>query len=493
MKLSDLLVAVPESEIAGNPAVEIGALRYDSRRVEPQDVFFAWKGENTDGHRFIAEVRDRGAAAVVLEDPVFAGSRGPVYVRVADARRALASMAAVYHGNPARQFPVTGITGTNGKTTTAFLLKHLLEKAGRKTGLIGTVRYEIGERILPATRTTPEGSDLQELLAQMRAADCRAVVMEVSSHALAQGRVAPIDFRVGVFTNLSQDHLDYHGTMEDYFAAKLLLFKSLDREESLGVAVINVDDAWGRRISGLLPERVKRLTYAQQPENPADVQAEKIRCHTEGTDFVLRMRGGEWPVRLPLLGNFNVANALAAAACAAALGLSPEQIVEALCTAPPVPGRLETFRSADDVTVVVDYAHTEDALRKALQTLRGLGPKRLLVVVGCGGNRDKAKRPLMARAAVELADHAVFTSDNPRNERVADILDDMEAGAAGAKNFIRIEDRREAIAETLAEAKPGDLVCIAGKGHEATQEIAGKFHPFDDRQVAQEFLNRRSR
>jgi UDP-N-acetylmuramoyl-L-alanyl-D-glutamate--2,6-diaminopimelate ligase len=332
----------------------------------------------------------------------------------------------------------------------------------------------------------------------MKASNCRAAVMEVSSHALEQGRVSPISFQVGIFTNLTRDHLDYHQTMENYFAAKVLLFANLDRKSDPGVAVINADDPYGQRLIEMLRGRIRCLAYTVNGEPGADIEALGIISTAQGTRGMLRLGGpsGEtMPFSLPLIGSFNVANALAAAGGALALGVAPHVIVERLKDTPQVPGRLEKFTSEDGVTAVVDYAHTDDAVRKVLAVLRGITPGRLIVVLGCGGNRDALKRPLMAVAAVEGADRAIFTADNPRQESIASILDHMEAGLVGhtaARRAERVPDRRQAIAHALALARPGDVVCIAGKGHETTQEIAGQFHPFDDRLVVQEFLRRRA-
>jgi UDP-N-acetylmuramoyl-L-alanyl-D-glutamate--2,6-diaminopimelate ligase len=472
----------------------IHALKYDSRRVEPDDVFFAWKGEKTDGHHYIAEVCDKGAAAVVLENPRYAGGRGSTFIEVESARRAMATMSAAFFGRPDRALKIVGVTGTNGKTTTTFILKHLLTEPKAPIGLIGTVRYEIGERILPASRTTPESLDLHGLLAQMKAGGCRAAVMEVSSHALEQGRVEPIEFQVGVFTNLTQDHLDYHVSMENYFTAKTLLFANLDRAENPGVAVVNADDPYGSRLMELLAGRVRMIAYTLQGRPGAEIEARDIVCTSSGTEGTLRIGTESHLFTLPLIGSYNVANALAAAGGALALGIAPRVIVERLRDTPQVPGRLERFVSADGVTAVVDYAHTDDAVRKALTALRVITKGRLIAVLGCGGNRDAVKRPLMARAAVECADHSIFTADNPRQENVELILNHMEAGVAERGfegRYERLADRRQAIAHALALARPGDVVCVAGKGHETTQEIAGQFHPFDDRLVVQEFLQRR--
>jgi UDP-N-acetylmuramoyl-L-alanyl-D-glutamate--2,6-diaminopimelate ligase len=494
MKLSEILKETKVKTIHGPVDRPVHALRYDSRRVETNDVFFAWKGEKSDGHRYITEVCDRGASAVVLENPDFIGAFGPTFIEVPSARRAMATMSASFFGRADKSLKMVGVTGTNGKTTTSFILKHLLSEPKVPIGLIGTVRYEIGERILPASRTTPESVDLHELLAQMKSAGCRAAVMEVSSHALEQGRVEPIDFQVGVFTNLTQDHLDYHHSMENYFAAKALLFTNLDREEKPGIAVINADDPFGARLIRLLNGRVRIIAYSVENRPGVDIEAIALSYDEYGTRGTLRIGAESFPFELPLLGAYNVANALAATGAAVALGVPPHVILERLQTTPQVPGRLERFRSDDGVTAVVDYAHTDDAVRKALAVLRGVTQGRLITVIGCGGNRDAVKRPLMARAAVEGSDYAIFTADNPRQENVESILDHMEAGVSEPRfreRFERVADRRQAIAHALALAEPGDVVCVAGKGHETTQEVAGQFHPFDDRAVVQSFLERR--
>ena len=495
MRLSDILKGIETTSIQGPVDRAIHALRYDSRRVEPNDVFFAWKGAKTDGHRYIADVCDKGASAVVLENPEFAVHRGPTFIEVKNARRTMADMSAAFYGRPDKSLKMIGVTGTNGKTTTSFILKHLLTEPKIPVGLIGTVRYEIGERIIPAARTTPESLDLHSLLAQMRSGGCRATVMEVSSHALEQGRVAPIEFEVGIFTNLTQDHLDYHQTMENYFAAKVLLFANLDRENDPGIAVINADDAYGKRLIRMLRHRIRVIAYTLQGEEGAEIEAREIVATADGTTATLRIGNDIFPLMLPLIGSYNVANALAAIGGARALNLASRVIVERLQDTPQVPGRLEKFVSADGVTAVVDYAHTDDAVRKVLDVLRGITKGKLICVLGCGGNRDAVKRPLMAIAAVECADYAIFTADNPRQESIESILDHMEAGVSGsypADRYERIPDRRQAIAHALALAQPGDIVCVAVKGHETTQEIGGQFHPFDDRLVVQEFLQRRA-
>jgi UDP-N-acetylmuramoyl-L-alanyl-D-glutamate--2,6-diaminopimelate ligase len=494
MKLAEILKETKTKSIHGPEDRPVHALRYDSRRVDQNDVFFAWKGEKNDGHQYIPAVCDRGAAAVVLENPSFIGNHGPTFIEVANARRAMATMSASFFGRADKSLEIVGITGTNGKTTTTFILKHLLSEKKLPIGLIGTVRYEIGDRILPASRTTPESVDVHDLLAQMKAAGCRSAVMEVSSHALQQSRVEPIEFQVGVFTNLTRDHLDYHESMENYFAAKALLFTNLDRAEKPGIAVINADDPYGPKLMKLLRGRVRVISYTLEGLIGAEVEATHLTYNATGTRGTLRIDAESFPLELPLLGSYNVANALAAVGAALALGVPPHVIAERLHTTPQVPGRLERMTSADGVTAVVDYAHTDDAVRKALTVLRNLASGRLIAVLGCGGNRDAVKRPLMARAALECADYSIFTADNPRQENIELILDHMEAGVKDpefSRQYERVADRRQAIAHALAVAEPGDVVCVLGKGHETTQEIAGQFIPFDDRLVVKEFLQRR--
>lgn len=493
MKLTNLLAAQPQHQVvSGSDKRPVAELRYDSRKAGQNDVFFAWKGEVTDGHRFIEEVCDRGVAAIVCEDPSLVGCGQDVtFVLVPNARHALARMAATYYGRPDRKLRLLGVTGTNGKTTTSFILKHLLSGNGVRVGLIGTVQYEVGDRVLPARRTTPEALDFHLLLSQMLEAGCEHVVLEASSHALQQGRLLPVEFEVGVFTNLTQDHLDYHGTMEDYLNAKAVLFRNLDREENPGVAVLNAEDPASAKLDAMLSERVRRLRYSVS--GPADLTVQDVVFTAEGTTGSMLWEGRKQGFATPLVGDFNLSNALAAVGAALVAGIDFDVAVARLETLPNVPGRLERFVSSDGFTVVVDYAHTDDAVRKALESLRQITENRLIAVVGCGGDRDRFKRPKMAQAAVETADEAIFTADNPRGEAVDAILKDMTDGVAEAANFRTIADRREAIAEAIAQAEPGDVVCVAGKGHEPYQEISGVFHPFDDREIVRDFINLRSR
>ncbi len=485
MKLSELVKDVNPLAVEGTLDREITGIAYDSRRVLPGHLFVAMRGERTDGHRYVDAAIDRGAAAVVLERDSGLSPRA-TRIRVQDARQTLARAAAAFYEQPAQRLQVVGVTGTNGKTTTAFMMKSIWEAAGTMTGLMGTVQYEIGERVIPASRTTPESVEIQEMMRQMLQAGCGAVSMEVSSHALEQHRVDEVDFDVAVFTNLSQDHLDYHGTMENYFAAKSQLFRHLSRREKDGVAVVNVDDSYGRRLVDSLGGENAVLTYGVS--DAAAIGAREIQVTRLGTTFFVRAPQASFPVTLPLLGRYNVHNALGAIAAALAMRLPVEAIQQGLRGLRPVPGRLERVPVSDPVDVYVDYAHTPAALRNVLLTVGELTRGRLIVVFGCGGDRDKGKRQPMGAAAAELADFAIVTSDNPRTENPADILQQVQTGfAADAKNFMVIEDRREAIERALDIAREGDTVLIAGKGHEAYQEFADTVVPFHDRQVVEEY------
>src|SRR6266404_4005656 len=395
----------------------------------------------------------------------------------------MADLAARFYNSPARKLKLAAVTGTNGKTTTTFLIKHICEKAGMRSGLLGTVRYEIGERILPAARTTPESLDLQELLAQIRDAGCKAAAMEVSSHALAQERVRDLEFDVAVFTNLTQDHLDFHGTMENYFKAKAKLFEQLAQQErkKKPVAVINIDDRYGQKLIAKIDNKVSVVSFGTGLK--ADFRASNYRMEFGGTSYQLDARGKSYLVRVPLIGRFNVANSMAALAAAGSMGISLREAVLSLGRSPQVPGRLEAVPAKRQFQIFVDYAHTDDALLNVLKTLRELSPRRLIVVFGCGGDRDKQKRPLMARVADQNADYSIITSDNPRKEDPDAIIADAEKGFRSDR-YEKITDRAQAIARAIELAQPRDIVLIAGKGHEAYQEFADHTIPFDDIQVA---------
>ncbi len=486
MQLAKIISALRTEPVRvdGSADREIKAMTHDSRQAGPDTLFVALPsvtpGRTGDaaagGARFILEAVEKGAPAVItgadLEVP-----RATV-VRVNDPRAALADAAAVFYGHPSLQLQTAGITGTNGKTTVTFLLKHLLDVAERPCGLIGTVRYVVGPRELPAARTTPEADDVQRLLREMRDVNCRAAVMEVSSHALHQDRVRGVEFDAAVFTNLTQDHLDYHETMEAYFAAKSLLFDQLvSQTHKRGTAVINIDDRYGRRLFDNVGQRVSTVTYGQSSN--AMFRATDLRTDLHGTQYTLHAGGKSYLVRLPLFGPFNVHNSLAALASMQALGHDVRKSVDALKDAPQVPGRLEMVPGPKTFRVFVDYAHTPDALENVLRTLRALEPQRLITVFGCGGDRDKAKRGPMGRAAEEFSDLCIVTSDNPRGEDPEAICRQITASLRG-RNHETILDRRAAIRRAVALAGPGDIVLIAGKGHEDYQEFSDRKVPFDD-------------
>lgn len=483
MKLEALLNAISALHVAGTFHREIAALAYDSRRVQPETLFIALKGEKVDGAKFIPQAIERGAVAVVSEET--SSDPRSTSVRVKDARLAMADLAATFYQHPARRLKVAGVTGTNGKTTTSFLLKHICERALWRCGLIGTVRYEVGERILPAARTTPESLDVQELLWQMRSAGCKAAVMEVSSHALAQERVRQVEFDAAVFTNLTQDHLDYHGTMEAYFAAKARLFSGLLEQQKKPKAIINVDDRFGAQLAARFAKELPITTCGYGVK--ADFRASNVRTDFNGTSYQLDAHGRSYLVRLPLIGQFNVYNSLAALAAASALGVDVRAGVLALADSPGVPGRLQAVPGQRQFRVFVDYAHTDDALLNVLKTCRELNPARLIVVFGCGGNRDRSKRPRMGAAVDQHADFAIITSDNPRQEEPDAIIEDIKPGMKQGKYEV-VLDRKEAISKAVMLAGPRDIILIAGKGHETYQEFADGTVPFDDVAVAADAL-----
>lgn len=476
MPLSDLLAATTILRNTTDPQTRVESLCYDSRRVTPGCLFFALRGVKSDGMEFAAQAAAKGAVATV-SDAAQAACAQPL-INVPDARAAMADMAAAFYGHPSDNLKVMGVTGTNGKTTTAFLVKHLLDGAQRRSGLIGTIKYCIGDEEIDAPRTTPESVDLQKLLSDMRDAGCKAVAMEISSHALVQHRARAIEFDTAVFTNLTQDHLDYHKTMDEYFEAKVLLFSGLAKQtKKRARAIVNADDRYGRFLIDRIGKQSPVVTYGLGAT--ADFRATDIKFDALGSSFHLQAKGRSYLVRLPLIGAFNIYNALAALAATASMGVELRTAVAAMASAPQVPGRLERVRAKRSFQVFVDYAHTDDALRNVLRTLRELKPNRLITLFGCGGDRDKAKRPLMASAAEELSDFVILTSDNPRTEDPVRILADIKAGLRG-NQYEEIPDRELAIRQAVQMAGPGDIVLIAGKGHETYQEFADKKVPFDD-------------
>jgi UDP-N-acetylmuramoyl-L-alanyl-D-glutamate--2,6-diaminopimelate ligase len=482
--LLKLLDATEVIQSTADPRTRVESLSCDSRQTVPGTLFFALRGARLDGAKFVAQAAENGAVAIV-SDAALPTCASPL-IRVPDARAAMADIAAAFHGSPANKLKVMGVTGTNGKTTTAFLVKHLLDADQRRCGLIGTVKYCVGDTAFDAPRTTPESLDLQQLLAQMLDAGNKAVAMEVSSHALVQHRARAIDFDTAVFTNLTQDHLDYHRTMEEYFEAKATLFEGLAAQKKKKArAVINIDDRYGHRLSERFKRRIPVITYGQRVGS--NFRASDIRFDATGSEYHLEARGRSYLVRLPLIGSFNIYNSLAAIAASAAMGMELRSAVAAIARAPQVPGRLERVPAKRSFQVFVDYAHTDDALRNVLRTLRELRPSRLITVFGCGGDRDRAKRPLMAAASEEFSDWSILTSDNPRSEDPARILAEMRAGLR-ANRHEEIVERTEAIRKAVQLAGPGDIILIAGKGHETYQEFADRKIPFDDAAVARRSL-----
>lgn len=472
MRLETLVAELPGARIVGDGAVEVGDLAYDSRKAGPGTLFFCVPGEKVDGHDFAARVVEAGAAALVVEREL---GQGVPEVVVSDARAAMAPLAARFFGDPTGELRTVAVTGTNGKTTTAFLIRESLEAEGIQCGLMGTVKQVVGGAEEPVERTTPEAIDLQATFRRMLDGGDRACAIEVSSHAMVLHRADAIHFEAAVFTNLTQDHLDFHGTMEEYFEAKRMLF-----EAGPGTAIVNVDDPYGRRLAG----EFECVTFSAQGAE-ATYSAREVSFDASGAEFALD--GLRLRIRLP--GEFNVANALGAFAAAVALGIEPERAAAALAGAAAPPGRMEPIDEGQGFAVLVDYAHTPDSLENVLRAARPLTAGRLITVFGAGGDRDRDKRPKMGRAGAEGADLVVVTSDNPRSEQPEAIVAEVAAGAESAPELEVVVDRREAIALALARARPGDTVVIAGKGHEQGQEFeGGRKIPFDDRDVAREEL-----
>ena len=472
---------------SSGPENDICGIAYDSRAVRPGFAFVAIPGAKADGHDFIPDAIDRGAAAVICEKELdLPADVGLVLVK--DSRRALAALSAAYFDHPDRKLRLIGVTGTNGKTTTANLIKYLLEKAGHKSGFIGTLGSWDGDEQLSellSASTTPEPLELFRLLDGIVEKGCEYAVMEASSHALDQGRVSSCRFGGAVFTNLTQDHLDYHKTMEAYAGAKAELFSMLDE---LGYGVVNLDDAYAPDF--IRACRCRLLTYGENEK--ADLRLLQYSASMRGMSFTVFCEGRSYDLRIPLIGRFNIYNAMAALCAGLAEGLDVEDMAGWLADAPQVPGRFELIDEGQDFAVAVDYAHTPDGLENVLRAARALKPRRVVTVFGCGGNRDQGKRPLMGRIAGQLSDVAVLTSDNPRDEDPLQILDMIESGIKQvANNYLVEENRERAISLALNMAQTGDIVVIAGKGHEDYQLIRGERLHFDDREAARRVLRAR--
>ena len=487
MRLGELLEALEEKRVTGFEDIDIAGLAYDSRAIGPRNAFFCIKGLVTDGHLHAAEAAGRGAEAIFVERPLDDGIAGKVVIiKVPDTRRALALCSSRFYGEPSRELKLVGITGTNGKTTTAYLVENACRQAGVPTGLIGTVECRVREVVEPITRTTPESLDLQRLLRRMVDKGAKVVAMEVSSHALELHRVGGCVFDTVVFTNLTQDHLDFHISLEDYFGAKRRLFEP--GEFGAGRrAVINVDDPFGRRLfdeTGL-----PGLSYGLGAG--ADVMGSDILVSRRGNSFRLERAGDSAEFSTALQGRFNVYNVLAAAGACFELGMSIEEMRRGLEGLKGVPGRFESMDCGQDFTVIVDYAHTPDGIRSLLEACREVARRRVILVVGCGGDRDRSKRLLMGRVGAGMSDLCIITSDNPRGEEPSAIIEMILEGVTGEyppERYEVEEDRRKAIYRAIEVARTDDLVVIAGKGHESGQVFADRVIPFDDRQVAIEGL-----
>ena len=479
MKLKELLQGLNVLEATADLETDISHVSYDSRQTRPGDLFVAMHGFAVDGHDFIGKAMEAGAAAVLCEK---APREDIPYVRVADSRRALAVVGANFYGHPADNMTMVAVTGTNGKTTTTYLLKAILERAlGAKVGLIGTNQNMIGQEVLPTERTTPESFELQGLLAQMRSGGCTHVVMEASSHALFLDRVYGIHYAVGIFTNLTQDHLDFHKTMEAYCDAKAILFRNCD------TGVVNADDPW----TGRLMEHAscKVLTYSEKADS--DLRAENISLEADHVAFTAVTAEKRVPIRVNIPGGFMVYNTLDVLGAALALGIPLEKSAEILASVPHVKGRVEVVPTpGKDYTILIDYAHSPDGMENVLSSVKGFAKGRTVALFGCGGDRDKTKRPKMGKAAADLADFAIVTTDNPRTEVPADIIADILPGFAGSDTpYVVVEDRVEAIHWAMDHAQPGDVIVLCGKGHETYQEVNHVKHHMDEREIVADYLS----
>lgn len=478
MKLQDLLKGVAVLESTAAPDTEINEVRYDSRAVRPGDLFVAIRGYATDGHQYIGKALEQGAAAIVCEE----APAGAPAVVVENARRALAEIAANRFGHPADSMVMLGVTGTNGKTTTTYLVKHMLEDAGHKVGLIGTNQNLIGDEVVETERTTPESYELHALFARMRDAGCTHVIMEVSSHSLVLDRVHGIHFAVGAFTNLTQDHLDFHKTMEEYRKAKALLFTISDK------GVINLDDPAAGAM--LADAKCPCLTFSCE-KDAADLTAKNLKLHADGVEFVAATKGDLARVKLPIPGHFSAENALTALGIVLQLGMPLADAAKSLATATGVKGRVEVVPTDTDYTVLIDYAHSPDGVENVLRAVRGFSRGRVVALFGCGGDRDRTKRPKMGKIAADLADFCIVTSDNPRTEDPKAIIDDILEGMKGTKTPMQvIVDRPEAIHWALAHAKKDDIIVLMGKGHETYQEVNHVKHHMDEREIVRDFFAR---
>ena len=482
MKLTDLLKNISYKVLAGELDVDIKGIEYDSRKVNDSSLFVAIKGYDTDGHLYIKEALAKGAKVIVLENEAFVEDyQDVVFIKVDNSRRTLGLLSSIFFGEPSKKLIVVGVTGTNGKTSITYLLKSILQEAGYKTGIIGTIENQIGEKVYESNVTTPESRYLQELLHEMVMAECQYCLMEASSHALFLDRVAGIQFKAGIFTNLTQDHLDFHQDLDEYLEAKKLLFKLVEVD---GFSIINIDDPVAKSVIEIAKGEV--TTYGLK--NDPDYKATEINLKLEGTEYLLQTKIDKEKINLKLIGEFSIYNSLAAIAAADKLGIAMETIRAGIKKV-KVNGRFEVVNGISDFAVVVDYAHTPDGLANVLSTARKITKGRVICVFGCGGDRDKKKRPIMGRVAGELSDIVIITSDNPRTEEPNSIIDMIEAGVKErTKEYLKIENRKAAIEKGINIARKDDIIVIAGKGHEDYQIIGKIKYHFSDREVAEEYL-----
>lgn len=504
MKLSEIIKGIETLRVSGDTGVDITGISYDSRRIKQGHLFAALHGEKSDGHDFIGDAIRKGAVAILhekaeswnrekdrSEKTVKISDQGSdenlAFIQVRDSRQALALAANNFFMNPSHALCVTGITGTNGKTTTSYIIKSILEAWGKRVGLIGTIQYMIGDKTFDAPHTTPEAFEFQELLNNMRSSGCSHVVSEISSHALVQRRADGTVFKVGIFTNLTRDHLDFHKTMEDYFIAKERLFRELLGKKS--VSVINSDDAYGKRLISAMrgPKSGTKAVYTYGLEEPSDFMATGISNSPEGLRFKITYQEKDYDVVSPLMGLPNVYNILSAAGASVALDVPWDVILEGIRKAGAIRGRFEKVNGGQGFLAIVDYAHTEDALERLIYTARGMTDGKVITVFGCGGDRDRGKRPGMGSVATRLSDFVIITSDNPRSEKPEEIMNEITAGAV-RKNYLIEADRKEAIRKAVLLADENDIVLIAGKGHETYQETGTERSRFNDREVLEEAI-----
>lgn len=489
MKLSQI-VTNSDYLIQGDGSVEIKGIDYDSRKIKPGYVFVALPGHHVDGKKFIADAIEAGAKAIVLDK--YEKDFNITQVIVPNPLSALADLSANFYGHPDKKLQLIGITGTNGKTTTTYFLESIFENVKMTTGVIGTINYRYADKVFPATNTTPQSADIYRIFHEMVEKQRQVAIMEVSSHALSLERVSGMEFDISIFTNLTRDHLDFHHTMEEYFEAKSKLFTNLKsmKKKYQKFAIINADDLWGKKLIEIV-SMATVVTYGIKEK--ADVTAQNIHISSKGTEFVLITPVGHKKVIIPHLGKHNVYNALASAAAGISSGISLDAVVNGMENAPMAPGRLEKVDEGQNFAVVVDYAHTDDALVNVINALRDLKPGRIITVFGCGGDRDRSKRPIMGEVATALSDYVIVTSDNQRSEDPQKIILDIEVGIRRQhrNNYQQIVDREQAIAAAINMAQKGDIVLLAGKGHENYQIIGDQKIHFNDKEIAAKYINKR--